>query len=842
MVSINSNAELLDPNFYEDTLLFNNLTVGGIQRRHIGLTVRPPDKFTEIFGDGEFDLAYSSILLRPEATLSYYVSCVESDSIGAFPTDPAGGTYVFLGDDDFAEVAFSDGKQFQFYGQSYDRVYIGSNGYLTFEQGDVEYDPIMENHFSRLGISGLFTDLTPATSQNVSYRQTANCLAVTYDAIPIYGDKTAVNSFQIELFFADGAIRLSYLDVQAGDIIVGLSDGRGAPAFFEESNLSAYLDCCDCGDMDGSGEVELLDLCEFALAWMEGECSSPDWCQRTDFDRSGQVDLADFTMLSENWQHAIYAWSQPEFLLELNGKTWSEPVLLPELNDSQGNNAGLPNLSWDGLTMYFTRYSPSLEMSTIVEATRPSPSGPFTSERVLSELNVVSNTGCVSSWISSDNLRLYYRERVSDTENQIKMAQRDTVGDPWTPVHTFYELHENGYNGTAMSLTSDELTIVWTSARPGTGGSDLWMATRSSTAELFDNIRELTELNTVESDSCPRISPDGLTIYFISSYRDGSTTHDYYKATRSSLSEQFGNVERIEIPGYETRWQYAFYITPDETKLYFTDNNGYGIWLTTFGPEPKAYPASNVCLSADQLNAYFSRYIPEEEKNCIIEASRPSEDEPFSEERIYTQLADPNGSGPGSPWISDDKLRLYFHPAGLIKMSERASIEDEFVGITSTFPELQGDANSASPALTSDELIIVFHSSQSGSITNSDRTLWIASRTSIDEPFTNKRPLDEVNMSDRRHYHPCLSEDGLTLYFSSNREDETDYNIYMAQRNSLEELFGPVTKVLDGVGNSTEGPYVSPVGQKLYFYDVTDEFEGTWLVEWEKQTAPCQPR
>jgi hypothetical protein len=86
-------------------------------------------------------------------------------------------------------------------------------------------------------------------------------------------------------------------------------------------------------------------------------------------------------------------------------------------------------------------------------------------------------------------------------------------------------------------FTDDDLTIVFTSDRPGgTGGTDLYLGTRANTAQPF-TVRELSELDSTAAEQSPEISSDGLTIYF-STARSG--TGQIYTATRASTSDPFG--------------------------------------------------------------------------------------------------------------------------------------------------------------------------------------------------------------------------------------------------------------------------------------------------------------
>ncbi|MCK5269586.1 MAG: PD40 domain-containing protein [Sedimentisphaerales bacterium] len=262
---------------------------------------------------------------------------------------------------------------------------------------------------------------------------------------------------------------------------------------------------------------------------------------------------------------------------------WTEPIQLSELNDGDGNAAASPCLSSDGLTIYFNRHIPALGHDCIVEAYRATPEGPFTSERVLTEL---STTGYDVSapWVSEDGLRLYYKENLADG-NRIKMAQRANETEAWTPTHTFDELHTDGARGTEPSLTTDELTIVWHSGnRPGSaGGIDLWLATRPSTEEPFGNIRPIDEVNTSNNETSPYILADGLTLYFTARNRDGYSEIDTFKVTRFSLVDAFGNEQLVEIPGYSEMNVAQCWVSSDEEYFYFENEaTGQGVFVSYY--------------------------------------------------------------------------------------------------------------------------------------------------------------------------------------------------------------------------------------------------------------------
>jgi subtilisin family serine protease len=308
-VCIDPNANLLDPNVYNATVVFTNTDSNSIKPRMATLTVKPPDYFTESFNT-DSDLEGLMLTFSPDGSVAYYEACREK--ITAFPTDPNGSAYIPLGDDDFAEVVLNDNKNISFYGTNYDRFYIGSNGYITFSSGDTEYSGSLASHFELPRISGVFTDLSPVNNRNISYEQFDDRVVVTFQDVPGYGDKTSKNSFQIEMFFADGTICISYLNIDTTTFVAGLSKGAGLPpAFFVESDLIAYPICWPYGDFNRDYNVNFKDFTLFAAHWMETDCDIPYWCGKSDLDFSSITDITDLGIFAENWLAVEDWWLQP---------------------------------------------------------------------------------------------------------------------------------------------------------------------------------------------------------------------------------------------------------------------------------------------------------------------------------------------------------------------------------------------------------------------------------------------------------------------------------------------------------------------------------------------------
>jgi hypothetical protein len=203
-------------------------------------TPEVPDYYTELFDAGDNDLDNKSLVFTPDGGPDFYYGCVEQP-ITELPTDPAGGTVLSLTDDSYATVNLSGGTRVYLYGVAYSTMYVGSNGYITFNSGDTTYSESLANHFNRPRISALFDDLNPGAGGQVSWKQLADRVAVTWLNVPEFGTSNQ-NTFQIELFY-DGRIVISYLAIAATDGLAGLSAGNGVPDPFFESDLANMGSC-----------------------------------------------------------------------------------------------------------------------------------------------------------------------------------------------------------------------------------------------------------------------------------------------------------------------------------------------------------------------------------------------------------------------------------------------------------------------------------------------------------------------------------------------------------------------------------------------------------------------
>ncbi len=166
------------------------------------------------------------------------------------------------------------------------------------------------------------------------------------------------------------------------------------------------------------------------------------------------------------------------------------------------------------------------------------------------------------------------------------------------------------------------------------------------------------------------------------------------------------------------------------------------------------------------------------------------------------------------PALSADRLTLVFarETAGQqdLYWAQRSSVFAPF-GAAIHIPELSG-GNNTTPLLSRDGLRLYFASDRGG---NWD--IWLATRTQLDSSFGDLHALSEVN-SVQADSRPWLTADELTLYFESDRNLATGYDLWRASRDSVADPFSPPVPVPQMASPSLEGsPALTPDGLTLYY-------------------------
>lgn len=145
---------------------------------------------------------------------------------GAEVLESALGEPLALGDDDTQSLELP--FEFLFFGRLRNRVFVNSDGNLTFDAGDDASSPRSVGRFltgpPRIAI--LFNDFDPSVAGTVRAAILPDRLVVSWEAVPEY-DRTNRSSFQVSLE-ATGHISFRFGDpLDADQGVVGISPGGG---------------------------------------------------------------------------------------------------------------------------------------------------------------------------------------------------------------------------------------------------------------------------------------------------------------------------------------------------------------------------------------------------------------------------------------------------------------------------------------------------------------------------------------------------------------------------------------------------------------------------------------
>lgn len=226
------------------------------------------------------------------------------------------------------------------------------------------------------------------------------------------------------------------------------------------------------------------------------------------------------------------------------------PVELVTLEGYYGTLPWSPTLSEDGLTMYFTDAAAGTEQ--LWKATRADRGANFVAT-VAESMFATGSTG--TPYLAPNGLSLYfYSTQITGFGGgDLYVAKRLDRNSSFS-----YPLAITELNSTQLDylpwVSPDELSLAFVSTR--SGASAYYMATRSTTNAAFAAPTLLTSLTHSANNGRLFISNDGLIAYFTSSNRSGGVgADDVWYATRASVDAEFEgitNLTAVNTVGSET--------------------------------------------------------------------------------------------------------------------------------------------------------------------------------------------------------------------------------------------------------------------------------------------------
>ena len=183
----------------------------------------------------------------------------------------------------------------------------------------------------------------------------------------------------------------------------------------------------------------------------------------------------------------------------------------------------------------------------------------------------------------------------------------------------------------------------------------------------------------------------------------------------------------------------------------------------------------------------------------------------------------PDGWWGGS--ISADGLSLYFdsqRPGGYggddLWVTTRATVSDPWGPPVNLGGTVNSTALDGCPSISADGLELYFHSMRPGGSGGSHGgDLWVTTRTTLSSPWGKPVWLGLILNTPDDDVSPCISADGLSLFFGSGRPSTTGgiWNTWMSTRPTQQSAWGPPVNL--GIAGSEFNPSISADGRLLFF-------------------------
>jgi hypothetical protein len=235
--------------------------------------------------------------------------------------------------------------------------------------------------------------------------------------------------------------------------------------------------------------------------------------------------------------------------------------------------------------------------------------------------------------VTGDGLTLFYGSTATNGSGglDIWMVTRPTLSSPWgTPVNLGPTINSSA-DDSAPRLSRDGLSLYFHSNRPGgRGGVDIWVATRPTLNAQFGTPVNLgPAINSSGDDGIPVISADNRTLVFYSSRLGGPDQNDIWMSTRTNASAPWEPARYLPTPINHSGDTFAVELSPDGLLLFIKS------WRPISDP-PGANP---VC------GLYVCR--------------RSSQDQPFGAPALIRPILGIGSGGVDFSSLSDDGTTLY---------------------------------------------------------------------------------------------------------------------------------------------------------------------------------------
>jgi len=269
-----------------------------------------------------------------------------------------------------------------------------------------------------------------------------------------------------------------------------------------------------------------------------------------------------------------------------------EPTNLgPNVNTSSGEDTA--TLTADGLTLFFNSSSPlgfgNYDIWYTQRTTTEDEWGPA------HNLGPNVNSSAVESGpnISPDGLTLYFTSNRSGGSGNwdIWVTTRADANDSWAEPENLGPTVNSAFFDWAPSLSADGLSLYFTSERPGgSGGWDIWVTTRATINDPWGEPKNLgPNINSSAFDGAQCISVDGSILFFMSNRSGGRGFFDAWVTRRATKDDDWETPMNLGSTINTSQGDGAGPISPDGSSLFFVSARpggfgDYDLWQVSIEP------------------------------------------------------------------------------------------------------------------------------------------------------------------------------------------------------------------------------------------------------------------
>ena len=247
---------------------------------------------------------------------------------------------------------------------------------------------------------------------------------------------------------------------------------------------------------------------------------------------------------------------------------------------------------------------------------------------------------------------------------------RSNQSSPWGTPQVLGTAINSAYNENNPEFSSDGLTLLFDSNRPGgRGKTDIYYSTRPDVSSGWAQAQNLSPyINTNNNEGGASLSSDGLILFFHSIRSGGQGGWDIWYSMRSSVGDQWGSPVNAGSGINSGGDDWTPEISLIDNSLYFSSyrNNAWDVYAAdilnldsvgatiTFGSAQALGLGNAVApdISQDGLSLYYESVIA----NDILLATRASTGSAWAPGTVLTL----GSSQAEAPSISADERALYY--------------------------------------------------------------------------------------------------------------------------------------------------------------------------------------